>query len=101
VLATRPDVALVAASQPASTLESMQFRQLEYFGAAAEELNFTHAAHRLNVPMLLDLGAEFQDHRQRCDTRATSLGSLGAEPNVAKVDSKGLVVRRSSCSSVQ
>ena len=89
MLTTRPDVALVAASQPASALESMQFRHLEYFGAAAEELNFTHAAHRLNVPMLLGLGAEFQDHRQRCDTRATSLGPLGAEPNVAKVERIG------------
>ena len=27
----------------------MKFRHLEYFVAAAEELNFTHAADRLNV----------------------------------------------------
>src|ERR1700738_3974295 len=27
----------------------MKFRQIEYFVAAAEELNFTHAAHRLHV----------------------------------------------------
>ena len=27
----------------------MKFRQIEYFVAAAEELNFTHAADRLHV----------------------------------------------------
>src|SRR5260370_38938394 len=34
--------------------------------------------------MLLGLGAEFEDHCQRCDTRGASFGSLGAEPDRSK-----------------
>ena len=61
----------------------MKFRHLEYFVAAAEELNFTHAADRLNVSqppfskqihdLEGELGAEFLE-RQRKEVTLTPAG---------------------------
>ena len=54
----------------------MKFRQLEFFVAAAEELNFTHAADRLNVSqppfskqihdLEGELGIEFFERQRKC-----------------------------------
>ena len=61
----------------------MKFRHLEYFVAAAEELNFTHAADRLHVSqppfskqihdLEGELGAEFLE-RQRKEVTLTPAG---------------------------
>ena len=58
----------------------MKFRHLEYFVAAAEELNFTHAADRLNVSqppfskqihdLEGELGIEFFERQQRSRAHA-------------------------------
>ena len=70
----------------------MKFRHLEYFVAAAEELNFTHAADRLHVSQppfskqIHDLEGELMmelfETAQRSHANAGWYGVFGRRPGI-------------------